>query len=167
MTETVRSTVRAYAAVDCDPRFVLGKTNELLLRHYVDESHVTALLCLLDPRTGRLSLASTGHPAPVRLACTSCESLDVPFGPPLGAFVCGYEWAHAGLERGDCLVLFTDGVSEARRDGEELGDDGVVEIVERLRGLPAAGVAQSVADAALAFSGALRDDLHVVAVRLA
>ena len=44
MTETVRSTVRAFAAIDPSPAFILGKTNELLLRYDPDEPHVTAFL---------------------------------------------------------------------------------------------------------------------------
>ena len=48
-TETVRSTVRALAAIDSSPAFVLGKTNELLLRFEPDEPLVTAFLARPRP----------------------------------------------------------------------------------------------------------------------
>ena len=116
LTETVRSTVRALAAIDCSPAFVLTKANELLLRFDPDEPHVTAFLAVLDPHTGHLSCASAGHPAPVHLSAFSCRTLDVIFGPPLGTFEWPYANAHAMLTLEDYLVLFTDGVTEARRE---------------------------------------------------
>ena len=77
LTETVRSTVRAFAAIDSSPAFILAKTNELLLRFDPDEPHVTAFCAVLDPHTGHLSYASAGHPAPVHLGAFSCRPLDV------------------------------------------------------------------------------------------
>ncbi len=121
-TETVRSKVRAFATVDPSPAFILTKTNEVLLRFDPDNPHVTAFLAVLDPTTGHLNYASAGHPAPVHLGAFSCRLLDVSFGPPLGSFQRAYANAHAMLTLDDYLVLYTDGVTEARRDGELLGD---------------------------------------------
>ena len=90
LTETVRSTV-AFATIDASPAFVLGKTNELLLRHDPDGPHVTAFYCLLDPRTGHLAYASAGHPSPIHLGPHLCRPLAVRFGPPLGSFERSYE----------------------------------------------------------------------------
>ena len=117
MTETVRSSVRALAATDPSPAFILAKTNELLLRFDPDEPHVTAFLAVLDPHTGHLSYASAGHPAPVHLDAFACRSLDVAFGPPLGSFERPFTGAHAMLTLDSYLVLYTDGVTEARRGG--------------------------------------------------
>jgi PAS domain S-box-containing protein len=167
MTETVRSTVRALAAVDCSPDYILAKTNELLLKFDPGEPHVTAFLGVLDPRTGHLSYASAGHPAPIHMGAFSAQPLDVAFGPPLGSFDLHYTRAHAGLTLEDYLVLYTDGVTEARRDRELLGDERLLEIVAGLRGRSAQEVADGVRDATLAFAGHLRDDLQVVVLRLA
>ena len=167
MTETVRSTVRALAAVDPTPAFVLAQTNELLLRFDPDEPHVTAFLAVLDPHTGRLSYASAGHPAPVHLRASACRPLDVTFGPPLGSFARPYTNAHAVLTRDDYLVFYTDGVTEARRGGDLLGEQRLVDIVGDLRGRSAQAVADAVCAGALEFAGTLRDDLQVVVLRLA
>jgi PAS domain S-box-containing protein len=166
MTETVRSTVRALAAVDPSPAFILGKTNELLLRFDPDEPHVTAFLAVLDPHTGHLTCASAGHPAPVHLGAFSSRLLGVEFGPPLGCFERPYASAHAMLTLDDYLVLYTDGVTEARRQGELLGEDRLLATVDGLRGRRAQEVAEGVRDAALEFAGRLRDDLQVVVLRL-
>ena len=75
---------------------------------------MTAFLTVLDPHTGHLTYASAGHPAPIHLAAFSCRPLDVTFGPPLGTFERPYANAHAMLTIEDYLVLYTDGVTEAR-----------------------------------------------------
>ena len=114
MTETVRSTVRALAATDSSPGSILARANELLLKFDPDEPHVTAFCAVLDPHSGHLSYASAGHPSPVHLGAFSCRTLDVAFGPPLGSFDHSYLNAHAMLTLEDYLVLYTDGVTEAR-----------------------------------------------------
>jgi GAF domain-containing protein/anti-sigma regulatory factor (Ser/Thr protein kinase) len=167
MTETVRSTVRALAAVDPSPAFVLARTNELLMRFDPDEPHVTAFLAVLDPHTGHLSYASAGHPAPVHLRAFVCRPLDVTFGPPLGSFARPYTNAHTMLTFDDYLVLYTDGVTEARRGSDLLGERRLVEIVGGLRGRSAQEAADAVCNGALEFAGMLRDDLQVVVLRLA
>jgi PAS domain S-box-containing protein len=168
LTETVRSTVRALAVTDSSPASILAKANELLLRFDPDEPHVTVFLAVLDPHTGHLNYASAGHPAPVHVGAFTCGGLDVTFGPPLGTFQRAYENGHAMLTLDDYLVLYTDGVTEARRDGALLGEQRLLEIVEGLRGHSAQEVAEGVRDAASDFAhGRLSDDLQVVVLRLA
>ncbi len=166
LTESVRSTVRALAAVDPSPPFILGKTNELLLRLGLDEPHVTAFVAVLDRHTGRVDYASAGHPPPLRLGATTCGALDVTCGPPLGTFARPYANAQVGLTSHEYLVLYTDGVTEARRGRELLGERRLLEIVAGLWGRPAQGVAEGVCDSVLAFAGSLRDDLQIVVLRL-
>jgi PAS domain-containing protein len=165
-TETVRSVVRTLASIDPSPTFILGKTNELLLRYDPDEPHVTAFLAVLDPHTGHLSYASAGHPTPVHVGPFSARLLDVVYGPPLGTFVRPYANAQVVLTVEDYLVLYTDGVTEARRGDELFGEQRLLEAVCVLRDRSAQEVADGVRDAAAAFAGRLRDDLQVVVLRL-
>ena len=167
LTETVRSTVRAFATIDASPAFVLRMTSEALLRYDADEPHVTAFFCVLDPRTGHLGYASAGHPAPVHLGPYFCRSLVVAYGPPLGSFASDYATAHVTLTLEDYLVLYTDGVIEARRERELFGEERLVAAVAALRGCSAQELAEGVRDAALAFAGRLGDDLQIVTLRLA
>ena len=166
-TETVRAKMRAFATIDSSPAFILAKTNELLLRYDPDEPHVTAFCAVLDPHTGHLSYASAGHPAPLHLGAFTCRPLGVVYGPPLGSFAHDYANAHTTLTLDDYLVLYTDGVTEARRRDELLGEQRLLEVVSDLRGRPAQRVAEGVCDAVMAFAGRLHDDLQVVVLRLA
>ena len=167
LTETVRSNVRAFSTVESSPAFVLGKTNELMLRFDADEPHVTAFLGVLDPRTGHLTYASAGHPAPVHLGAFSNRLLEVVSGPPLGTFASEYTNAFVTLTLEDCLVLYTDGVTEARQGRELFGERRLLDVVGGLRGRSAQELAEGVRSAALEFAGRLTDDLQIVTLRLA
>ena len=166
LTETVRSTVRAFASVDPSPAFVMAKTNEQLLRRDPDGSHVTAFYCLLDSRTGHLAYASAGHPAPIHLGPHLCRPLAVTFGPPLGSFEHSYEGSHVTLTLDDYLVLYTDGVTEARRAGEMYGERRLVEAAARLRGGSAQEMAEGLVGDVGGYADRLVDDIEVVALRL-
>ena len=159
-TETVRAKARAFATIDSSPAYILGRINELQLRFDPGDPHVTAFCAVLDPHTGHLTYASAGHPAPVHLGAFTCRPLDVTFGLPLGLFERPYTNGHAALAIDDYLVLYTDGVTEARRDGEMFGEKRLLETVDGLRGRSAQKVADGIRDAVLAFSDKLRDDLQ-------
>jgi len=64
------------------------------------------------------------------------------------------------------FVLYTDGVTEARRGRELFGYERLVEAVSALRDSSVQELAVGARDAAVGFAGRLRDDLHVVAFRL-
>ena len=70
------------------------------------------------------------------------------------------------MPSGSSLVLYTDGVVEARRDGELYGDDRLDALLAELRELPARALAVAVAEDAREFAGGeLSDDLAVVVIR--
>jgi PAS domain S-box-containing protein len=73
----------------------------------------TALVGVLDTRTGSLAFSSAGHPSPVRVESGEAIELPVPPGPPLGVQHCHYKDHEFLLGRG-CLVMFTDGLVERR-----------------------------------------------------
>ena len=166
-TETVRAKARAFATIEPSPPSILARINELQLRFDPGDPHVTAFCAVLDPHTGHLTYASAGHPPPIHLGAFTCRPLDVVFGLPLGLFEGPYTNGHAMLAIDDYLVLYTDGVTEARRDGEMFGEQRLLETVADLRGRSAQEVADGVRDAVLGFSDKLRDDLQLVVLRLA
>ena len=80
----------------------------------------------------------------------------------------GQEYAESGadLPPGASLVLYTDGVVEARRDGELYGDERLDALLAERRDLPARALAVAVAEDAREFAGGdLSDDLAVVVIR--
>ncbi len=165
LTETVHTAVNSYALVDASPAFILRKTNELLLRSSGDEQFVTAFLLIVDLRTGEASYASAGHPAPVIAGRSSCAVIEAPFGLPLGTFPSDYAIGRMALGLGDTLVLYTDGVVEARQGDELFGEQRLLDTVASARAVAPQEVAERVRAAAVEFAGRLKDDLHILALR--
>jgi hypothetical protein len=122
-------------------------------------------LGLLDPRTGQLTYASAGHPAPVHLGRDTGGVLDVAYGPPLGTFACAYTNAQTRLTADDYLVLYTDGVTEARDGGAMYGEQRLVKTVVSLRGLSAQELADGLLRDVAAYASRLADDIQIVALR--
>jgi hypothetical protein len=99
------------------------------------ERYVTAVVAQLDLSTGRLTWISAGHPPPLvirdgRLART----LSAPPAAPLGIPLDGPSpvLAEESLEPGDLLLLYTDGLTEARHpDGQMFTVAGLGEFIER------------------------------------
>ena len=165
LTETVHTAVNSYALIDTSPAFILRKTNELLLRSSGDEQFVTAFLLIVDLRTGEMSYASAGHPTPVIAGRSSCAVIEAPFGLPLGTFPHDYAIGRMALGLGDTLVLYTNGVVEARQGDELFGERRLLDTVASARAVAPQEVAERVRAAAVEFAGRLKDDLHILALR--
>ncbi|HEY6462517.1 MAG TPA: PP2C family protein-serine/threonine phosphatase, partial [Polyangiaceae bacterium] len=122
---------------------------------------------VVDGRSGAVTGASAGHPAPrIVLPDGSTRPLEA-HGLVLGIDG-GQEYVESGadLPPGASLVLYTDGVVEARRKGELYGDDRLDALLARRRELPARALAVAVAEDAREFAGGdLSDDLAVVVIR--
>jgi serine phosphatase RsbU (regulator of sigma subunit) len=136
------------------------------------EEFVTAVLAEIDPVKGQLSIYSCGHPPPMLISGDTVTVLEVPApAPPLGLLRLG-DGSGAGrslpFKPNDQLLLYTDGVTEARdaqRDfyplgerlvalGGEPGTDGRALLLELLR------------EDLLRYAGApLKDDAALLLVR--
>ncbi len=69
------------------------------------------------------------------------------------------------LERGGAIVIYTDGVVEARSDGEFYGLERLSAILGKSLELPAADIANAVIDDCRSFAGDLADDCAVVVIK--
>lgn len=95
------------------------------LGHFFPDRHVTAVLAHLDLATGELAWANCGHPPPLLLRDGAVVpgalegAPELPLG--LGPFAASARRVHrARLRPGDRVLLYTDGVPEARSPGGEL-----------------------------------------------
>jgi serine phosphatase RsbU (regulator of sigma subunit) len=160
---TFRSLVREHT----DPGALLERVNDVICGEVGAGKFVTMLSLTYDPATGELACASAGHPAPrLVTADASVEALEVS-GLALGIDPGQrYETARRSLEPGSVAVLFTDGVIEARRDGELYGEARLDVFLARRGELPAAELARAVvADCRRHGGGELADDCAVVVLR--
>jgi serine phosphatase RsbU (regulator of sigma subunit) len=99
-----------------DLRGIVADLDRAVARSVGDEDFVTA--ALVEERGGTLTIVNCGHPAPLLLRRGQVIALEPPAtAPPLG-FMPVAQPRVERLEPGDRLLLFTDGLGEARRDGE-------------------------------------------------
>ena len=166
LTESVRSAFRAlaYASGTLSPSYLLGHINASLVRQLPAGEFVTAVLLTIDPRTGAYAVASAGHTLPV-VCGHSCRELEVPSGPPLGVIECAYEEASGIIAPDEMILLYTDGVTEARRDSEFYGEERLLELLGNQGPEPKSAAQALFADVREFARGRLEDDLLIVALR--
>lgn len=94
---------------------------------------VTFFLGLLDLKTGRLDFCNAGHNYPyIKRKNGNDELLDATHGTPLGLFEnMEYGAGSAALLKGDCLIMYTDGVTEAMDPVENLyGEERLINLLK-------------------------------------
>jgi serine phosphatase RsbU (regulator of sigma subunit) len=92
---------------------------------------VTGIVASLDHATGVLTWCSAGHPPPLILREGRRAELQPIGGQPFGVGPAS-DVMQAKLEPGDRMLLYSDGISEARGSGTHLGPDRLVELVTRI-----------------------------------
>lgn len=165
-TAMVRYALRAYAGEGHSPASALGLLNRLVGEHTHHDTFVTMFFGLLDRETGEMVYASAGHEPPVYM-CDGTGLTLPSTGPALGAGIeMDYEEGAIVLKPGGVLLLYTDGISEARRDREFLGTEGIGKLLGTCHDMNSEDIAACVYRAAVHFAGgALRDDAAILAVR--
>jgi sigma-B regulation protein RsbU (phosphoserine phosphatase) len=92
---------------------------------------LTGIYMVVDTATGGFEVAVAGHPPFLWISDGEVRVMSVAGGPPLGILPTAYPSSVFTLERGDRLLLMTDGVFDAKnKDGQRLGFDTVVKFVK-------------------------------------
>jgi len=173
LTALARYTLRAAAIQEgAEPAELLSQLNEAILRQHPDMRFVTGVCAFLEASEDadglRLTMCVAGHPPPLRVGGDGAISRVGGSGVLLGI------WDDPSLSEemvelrpGEKIVLYTDGVIEAGAPADELGVDGLTEV---LAGLPADSTAAQTVSAVEAAvqdrgGGPARDDVAMLVVR--
>jgi sigma-B regulation protein RsbU (phosphoserine phosphatase) len=164
-----RTAIRAAITGGCRPAETLQQTNRLIHQDTRSALFLSAFLARLNVKSGRLRYASGGHEWPLwRHGSGRVEALAAR-GFVLGAFdQARFEEREVVLAPGDAVVLYTDGVVEARNEeGELFGAGRLEELVGSEEWAAAEELLQAIVQAVDAYRGAnpAADDLTAVVVR--
>src|SRR5205085_12253648 len=158
---------RSLAREHPEPRDFLASANDVVVGEIAAGKFITMLYLVVDAAAGEVACACAGHPPPRLLAHDGTVRS---FG--VGGLALGieggqrYDEERAPLAAGESVVLFTDGVLEARRDGELYGEERLDAALASSAGLVPEELARSVVDACRTFAGgALGDDCAVVVIK--
>ncbi|MGH2972850.1 MAG: SpoIIE family protein phosphatase [Gaiellaceae bacterium] len=158
---------RSLAREHPEPGDFLAAANDVIVDEIAPGKFITMAYLAIDGARGEVACASGGHPPPrVLLRDGTVRGLEA------GGLALGiepgqrYEETRQELPPGATIVVYTDGVIEARRRRELYGVDRLDGLLRGHRELPPQALAEAVAADARAYAdGELADDLAVVVIR--
>ncbi|MFJ5534754.1 PP2C family protein-serine/threonine phosphatase [Streptomyces sp. NPDC093261] len=176
VTSLTRYTLRAAALHDPDPVSALTTLNKALHERYAasgDPRYCTAIFGILepDPETGQvgLRLASGGHPPVIVVRADGTAG----FLPTSGGLLVGvlpsarFATATTALAPGDSVLVYTDGITEART-GEDrtslYGDEALLTFAAGHAGKPASALIEALTGLLNSFGDGLDDDTALLAL---
>jgi sigma-B regulation protein RsbU (phosphoserine phosphatase) len=150
------------------PALLLKLLNAHLFRSTQSARYATLFLATYDPATRRLTYSNGGHLPPLVISKDgSVQRLEV--GGSVVGLLDGleYEEATVQLEPGDLLVAYTDGLTEPEKDGEDFGEQRLMEFVRARRNEPLTLLATNTLQVVKAWIGEQEqpDDMTVVLAR--
>jgi sigma-B regulation protein RsbU (phosphoserine phosphatase) len=164
----LRAILRSTARTLRDPGEILAAVNQALVADTEDSRFATALLVTVHLPTRALRYASAGHTPGYLLDAHGQLRAALPaLGPPLGLFdeACYPAGEGLALAQGDCLLLYTDGVTDGESpQGAVFGAERLLDVVRSQRGARASVIVDAIHGALQAFTGAApqQDDVTVV-----
>jgi sigma-B regulation protein RsbU (phosphoserine phosphatase) len=169
-----RSVLRSQAPHNPSPSAVLRAVNRQLYPDIKEDMFISLAYLVLDHESGSVTMARAGHDAPLLYRHTKASV--EPVKPP--GMVLGIDSGSVfdritndfalPFERDDCLVLYTDGVTEALdAKGDEFGVERLSQSIRESAASGASGIVKRLIDDLRSFVGAQpqNDDITVIAIR--
>jgi len=170
VTALARHTLRAAAIGGQSPTEMLATLHQALLRQPPGADLCTVCLIMLtrEQHGASLTIALAGHPAPLLIGGDGVVEQVGHSGTVLGVVSpVSVQESEIELAGGETLLLYTDGVIEAGRPSNLLGEDGLIELCAAAPGLALSEFLEHIEQAAVARSqGRLRDDIALLGLRL-
>jgi len=169
-----RSVLRAEAARNPSPADVLRKVNRQLYPDIKEDMFISMAYLILDHHRNSITLARAGHDAPLLYkqqsqTVTPVKSPGMVVGIDSGNVFDRLTVDFAiSLERDDCLVLYTDGVTETlNAEEDEFGLDRVIQAVRARANDGAQAIVKKIIQDVRDFTGSLpqNDDITLIAIR--
>jgi sigma-B regulation protein RsbU (phosphoserine phosphatase) len=160
LMSNLQAAVRAFAQESVPPSSICGSVNRLLCRNMASGRFATFCYARIEPGARRLVYSNAGHNPPLVVRADGTVARLSEGGMVLGVFPeSAYEQADVQIGPGDRLIFYTDGITEARSpEGEEYGDDRLVEAAVQGLRLPVEDMKDALMAAVNAFTGGKFED---------
>jgi serine phosphatase RsbU (regulator of sigma subunit)/pSer/pThr/pTyr-binding forkhead associated (FHA) protein len=167
LTAMIQGAFAAQVSSAGSPAALMALVNRTLIRRAIQSRFATVIYGILAP-DGRLTYSNAGHNPPVLVTRDGVRRLDTG-GLILGLFPqASYEQETIQLSRGDTLVIFSDGVTEALNGaGDEFGEERLLGCLEAYRSLSPEALLDRILTAVRTFaaSAAQNDDVTALVLR--
>ena len=167
-TALVRDSIRTTVIDGLSPGDVLGKASRVLLAFSEPEVFASVFFAVIDPDTGVTTYAGAGNPLPF-LVRPGGEVTPLAVGGPLLGVLdeVHYETHETHLVRGDRLVLYTNGLSDALKDDVAFGPETIVDVLRESKSRDARSLVQEIHERAAEFvGGTFKDDVAILVIGL-
>jgi sigma-B regulation protein RsbU (phosphoserine phosphatase) len=165
LMSNLQAAVRAFATDAAQPGELCQQVNRILRGNIAEGRFISFFYCTFDNELGVLTFANAGHYPPILIRGDGSVERLVPGGPVMGVFADpAYEQGRVPIGSGDRLLLFTDGITEARNsDDAEFGEERLIELAIENRACSAPALQARLADAVATFAGgAFQDDATLI-----
>lgn len=168
LTSLVTNTIRALSmGGDTSPAQIMHMTNRVIGGASDPETFVTVFFAVLDRAESCLVYCNAGHTAGAIVRSGGVVEALTANSPIAGAFADSvFSEAKVCLQTGETLVLYTDGLTEARRNDEQYGEERLFGLLAREGATDPDDVVAALFDDVMTFTeGELADDVAVLAVQ--
>lgn len=165
-----RTLLRATGIRGISSKECMDYVNRLLCKESLDSMFVTALYGIYNCRTGKIDYTNAGHTPPYILRNThEAEAVEMKKNFVMGIFDdVFFESGQMTLDRGDALILYTDGVTEAfNMEGKQFAESGLENALKSASGLGAKELVMEIAGQVNSFAGekSQSDDITLLAIK--
>lgn len=140
LAAVVQATFAAQAPVSLDPADTMARINTALLRRAIAARFATMCYGVISP-SGTFSYCNAGQEPPLVIRRHGVRTLETG-GPVVGLLpFATYAYETLTLEQGDVVVIFSDGVTDARSmSSDEFGRDRILKAIQHCHGMPSDAV---------------------------
>jgi len=169
-----RSVIRSQAPGKESPADVLQRVNRQLYPDIKEDMFISMAYLILNNITGQITLCRAGHDAPLHYSAKTQTvtklnppgmALGIDSGGVFDRIACDFS---VTLDTDDCLILYTDGVTEALdSSGMEFGMANMIESIKQSASAGASGIIERVTDDVVNFIGNTprSDDITMIVIR--